>query len=129
MICAAGKIDCGSPRELVGYFADNLVSTVIRRFEGAHETSIHALKGHIKVGAFSFLGVNQLMAFPHRTDVTVRNRTVKCDPTETFFLFMSSRLRVLRGPSRRCHTWALAPAFIVSCFPAYPSALRSRLKE
>ena len=52
-----------------------------RRFEGAHEISVHELKGRIDGGVVGFLGVSQLMAFFHRTAVTVRNITVKCDPT------------------------------------------------
>ena len=50
-----------------------------RRFEGAHDISVHELKGCINDGEVGFLGVSQLMTFPHRTDVAVRNRTVKCD--------------------------------------------------
>ena len=51
-----------------------------RRFEGAYEVSVPELKGRINGGVVGFLGVSQLMAFPHRADVTVRDRTVKCDP-------------------------------------------------
>ena len=51
-----------------------------RRFEGAHEISVHEMKGFINSGVFGFLGVSQLMTFPDRTDVTVRKGTVKCDP-------------------------------------------------
>ena len=49
-----------------------------RLFEGAHEIFVHELKGRINGGVLGVIGVSQLMAFPHRTDVTVRNRTVKC---------------------------------------------------
>jgi len=51
-----------------------------RRFQGAHEISVHEMKGLINGGVFGFPGVSQLMTFPDRTDVTVRNRTVKCNP-------------------------------------------------
>ena len=47
-----------------------------RRFQGAHEISVHELEGLIYGGVFGFPGVSQLMTFPDRTDVTVRNRTV-----------------------------------------------------
>ena len=50
-----------------------------RQFEGAHEITVHKLKERISGGVVGSLGVSQLMAFPHRIDVTVRNRTVKCD--------------------------------------------------
>ena len=38
------------------------------------------MKGLINGGVFGFPGVSQLMTFPDRTDVTVRNRTVQCNP-------------------------------------------------
>ena len=50
-----------------------------RRFEGAREISVHEPKGRIKGDVFGFPGASLLMAFPHRTYITVRNRTVKCD--------------------------------------------------
>ena len=52
-----------------------------RRFEGAHEISVHELKGRMNGDVVDILGVSQLVAFRQRTDVTVRHKTVKCDPT------------------------------------------------
>ena len=80
MIFAAGKVDCGPLDERVGDLADKLVSTMSRRFKGAHEVSVRELKGRVNGGVVGFLGVSQLVAFPHRTDFTARNRTVKRDP-------------------------------------------------
>ena len=47
-----------------------------------------------------FLGVSQLMAFPHRTDVTVRNKTVKCDPIAVILvhLLQAALIEVTQPP-------------------------------
>ena len=95
MIFAAKKVGCGLLGELVGDLLDKLVSTMSSRFEGAHEIYVHELKGRIHGGAVGFLRVSQLKALHQRTDVTARNKAVKCDAL-TFFLFMGSRLRLLR---------------------------------
>ena len=128
LIFATDKVDCGPFGELVGDLADKLVSTMSRRFEGAHEISVHDLKGRINGGVVSFLGVSQLMAFPHRTYVTVRNRTVECDSIailsvhelEATLIEVSQPPAPHLGIGHRIHCQLL---------PAYRSALRSNLKE
>ena len=79
MIFPEQKVDYGALGELVGDVADKLVSTMSRQFEGAHGIFVHELEERISGNVVSSLGVSQLMAFHHRTDVTVRNRTFKCD--------------------------------------------------
>ena len=67
MIFAAEKVDGGQLDELVGNLADKIISTMGRRFEGAHEISVHELKGGINSVVVGFLLVNQLIVFLHRT--------------------------------------------------------------
>lgn len=45
----------------------------------AREVSKYELKERIYIGVLGFLGASQLVTFPHRTNVTVRDRTVDCD--------------------------------------------------
>ena len=72
-----------------------------RRFEGAHEISVHELKGRVNGGVFGFLGASQLMAFPHCTDVTVRNRTVKCNPIAVLPVHEAALVEVTQSPVPR----------------------------
>ena len=97
-----------------------------RRFEGAHEISVHELNGCIRRGWLSRGG--QLMPSPYRTYVTVRNRTVKCDPitVRSVYELQAALVKVTQPPMPHL---SIAIAFIASSFPAYSSALRSSLKE
>ena len=50
-----------------------------RLFEGAHEISVHELKGRTHDGVLGFVVVIQLMTFSKLTELTVCHKSVKCD--------------------------------------------------